>query len=154
MTEQSIRDGLKQVYLPGRQELISYQGKRILLDVAHNPAAVKQLAHKMESLAVKGKIYAITGWQKDKDIKSALSLIKDYIFDWNLISLPQPRGAQSDYLASILEALNVHRYSLKPLMDEALVYTLNRMFDEDLLVIFGSFVTVCEAYLNLRKMPL
>lgn len=151
VSENTIAEGLQQVYLPGRQELIVYNGKRILFDVAHNPGAVKRLVHKIETLIVQGKIYAIAGWQKDKDIKNSLLSIKNYIFNWSLVSLPLPRGAANDFIASVLEALGVFNYSLKLTMQEALLNTLELMQKEDLLVIFGSFMTVSEAYASLKR---
>lgn len=145
VSKAAVEEGLKQVYLPGRQEIISLCGKKILLDVAHNPAAIRLLAHKIDQLAVSGKVFAITGWQKDKDIAGALSIIQPFIHDWSLIPLPAPRGAGTHEVACLLNTMKVIAHRECATIQKALADVFSKMKKEDLLVIFGSFSTVSQA---------
>lgn len=64
---QAIQQGIATTEWAGRLELIPYQGRRILLDGAHNSASAQALADALQMLEVKQPII-ILGVNEDKDM--------------------------------------------------------------------------------------
>lgn len=142
ITNQAILQGLTDIVILGRQQLISINGKKVLLDVAHNPAAVQLLLAKLRGLKITGKKHAIVGFMRDKDIPGALvHFVKD-IDQWWVTELPSPRSAKIEQLESALRTIGAKniQHFLKPL--DALQEVLQQVKIGDIIVIFGSFLLV------------
>ncbi|MGD9108437.1 MAG: bifunctional tetrahydrofolate synthase/dihydrofolate synthase [Gammaproteobacteria bacterium] len=142
VTDQDILQGLTDIIILGRQQLISIDGKKILLDVAHNPAAAQFLLAKLRGLKIAGKKHAIIGFMRDKDIAGTLIHFVDDIDQWWVTELPSPRSAKIEQLESALESIgakNIQHFS-KPL--DALQEVLQQVKIGDIIVIFGSFLLV------------
>ena len=67
VTEASIKQGLKNVQLAGRFQLIDGEIP-VLLDVGHNPQAVRTLAEYVTTVFPGKRIHAVFSMMKDKDI--------------------------------------------------------------------------------------
>ncbi|MGD9153643.1 MAG: bifunctional tetrahydrofolate synthase/dihydrofolate synthase [Gammaproteobacteria bacterium] len=142
VTDQDILQGLTDIIILGRQQLISIDGKKVLLDVAHNPAAAQFLLAKLRSLKIAGKKHAMIGFMRDKDITGTLMHFIDDIDQWWVTELPSPRSAKIKQLVSILQTIgakNIQHFS-KPL--DALQEVLQQAQIGDIIVIFGSFLLV------------
>lgn len=117
----------------------------IICDVGHNPHAARYLAKRLAQIKFKnfkGKIYAICGILKDKDAMSILTILNPLIDEWNFIDLTGNRGQTAEQLATLLDE-DSHCYSS---LKQALNAVLTQANAEDMLLIFGSFYTVCELY--------
>lgn len=142
VTDQAILQGLTDIIILGRQQLISVGGKKILLDVAHNPAAAQFLLEKLRSLKIDGKKHAIFGCMRDKDITGTLINFVDDIDQWWVTELHSPRSAKIKQLASVLRTIgakNIQHFS-KPL--DVLQEALQQAKIGDIIVVFGSFLLV------------
>lgn len=131
--------------LPGRMQQLQ-QNPAIIVDVAHNPQSAEYLAVQLQRLKPQyGKIVALVGMLKDKDIRQALSPLTTAIDEWHLVSLPGTRGASCGLLAEALAAvtptLNISSEQYDTLQ-HAYPLIVNTLQKNDLLVVFGSFVTV------------
>lgn len=148
-----LQNVLQQLRLPGRMQLLQ-QTPDILVDVAHNPQSASYLANQLARLKPKySKVLALVGMLKDKDITHSLLPLTSYVDEWHLVSLPGTRGAESGLLAEALRTSNVA--PVKPLLQyisiqEAYPAILHVLKPDELLVIFGSFVTV-SAVLALQQ---
>ena len=141
---EAIRKGLKQVFLPGRFQSIDYLGRKMLVDVAHNPAAAEHFFDHLRRIYPERRIHAIIGMQKDKNIRGVFAASIPFVERWYLISLPLPRGAEAEFLAAKLEEAGEFRYQICENVDEMLKTVLQNTTEADLIVVFGSFVTVAE----------
>ena len=140
LNETQIRDGLSRARIDGRCQVVQDQ-PRIVVDVAHNAASVATLRDFLSRSSVNGRVIAVCGMLKDKQIEISLSLLKDQVDIWHLGSIDNPRGASSQQLVSTLVQLGVEQCALygyeSPLAAfEAAKATLTA---DDLLVVFGSF---------------
>jgi len=135
-----VEQVLQHLHLPGRMQWLQ-QKPAVLLDVAHNPQSATYLAQQLS--AMKGRyrrISALVGMLKDKDIQQSLRPFDAVVDEWHLVSLPGPRGATAELIQQQLEHLvPTHCYA-----ELATGYAAARslLHTDDLLVIFGSFVTV------------
>lgn len=71
--EKTIRKGLKKAKLRGRMEILSKK-PLILIDVAHNPAGIKELLKNLEPFKHK-KLTVVFGVMQDKDWKKMIKLL-------------------------------------------------------------------------------
>ena len=106
VTMQAIRPGLIETELSGRFQVVP--GKpAIVLDVGHNPQAVKVLADNLSNMGFFDRTRAVLGMLADKDIAGALAPLKDRVDVWHLASLPGPRGTTAAALAQIVRDAGV-----------------------------------------------
>ncbi|MAD77234.1 MAG: bifunctional tetrahydrofolate synthase/dihydrofolate synthase [Rheinheimera sp.] len=125
--------------LSGRMQFLQHQ-PAIMIDVAHNPQSTRYLADRLAELKpAYNRVIALVGMLKDKDIAQALAPLTSVIDQWHLSSLPGPRGAAASQLAQVLAQTDCQQH---PDVASAFNDVRNLLQQDDLLVIFGSFVTV------------
>lgn len=119
----------------------------IILDVAHNPDGITQIVHNLRN---ENKVTRfIYGAAKDKDIATSVKLLpKDGIY--YLTQANVPRAKNVDELSEIFayEGLAFTKYNS---VRNAIKKAISDLDDQELLVIFGSFFVVGEAYDYLEK---
>ncbi|MFQ6370538.1 bifunctional tetrahydrofolate synthase/dihydrofolate synthase [Shewanella sp. YIC-542] len=139
LPERAIAQGLQQATLTGRMEHFSEQ-PLILLDVAHNPHAARYLASQLQQLPRHGKLYAICGMLKDKDIHGVLQVLSPLVDDWQLVSLHNERGATAGVLRQALATdARTQQFDTMAAAWQALS---PRLQHSDVVIVFGSFYTV------------
>lgn len=145
-----IEKTLATLTLAGRFQKIVYQDREFILDVAHNPAATKYLAQRLQSEACSGKIHALVAMMADKDCAESLANLTTIIDSWNLVDLTHiPRAASPDALAKHLSTLNVSVQAHGE-MNSLIDRLLNTSVKGDRILVFGSFYTVAAALLYLQ----
>jgi len=139
VNEASLRQGLSQACLPGRFQVIG----RIVLDVAHNPAAAELLAQQLLANPVPGnKQIAVIGMLTDKDIQQTLKPLAKLIDQWYIGSLNVPRGAKALVLAKALAAEGISACYCFNTVENAYSEALANANKQDRIIVFGSFHTV------------
>jgi len=149
--QNAIKSGLIDAKVFGRFDIYQHKA-RFVVDVGHNPEAVGHLASHLGDLFVPGKVHAVVGMLKDKSIAETLAVIAPRIEQWHVIDLADnPRGAKAELLTDVLPVgADSYTYlSVKEALD-----TLDAdLTSDDLVVVFGSFVTVGGALQWLGEMP-
>lgn len=133
---------LEGLTLAGRMQWLSKK-PAVILDVAHNPQSAAYLAAQIAKLAPHYRqVHALVGMLKDKDMRQSLSDFVPFVQHWHLVTLPGPRGASATQLSEQLPATAVSQcYENMQNAWSALAPTLAA---DDLVLIFGSFVTVSQ----------
>ncbi len=133
---------LAKLTLAGRMQWLQQQ-PAILLDVAHNPQSAAYLATQLALLAPRyQRIHVLVGMLKDKDMRQSLVDFTHLVTTWHCAGLPGPRGADASLLAAQLPAdANILCY---PDVQSAWATLSADLRDTDLVLIFGSFVTVSQ----------
>jgi dihydrofolate synthase/folylpolyglutamate synthase len=131
---------LSEMTLPGRMQWLS-QTPAILLDVAHNPQSAGYLASQVAKIAGNyRRVSVLIGMLKDKDITQSLAAFAPMVQHWHCVTLPGVRGASAQ---QVQQALPVAAdSSLYSDVAEAWRQLRPHLAADELLVIFGSFVTV------------
>ncbi|GAA3531735.1 bifunctional tetrahydrofolate synthase/dihydrofolate synthase [Zobellella aerophila] len=136
---QAVVDGLTRARLLGRLQPLS---PRLWVDVAHNPESAGYLASRLESLGVKGRILALVGMLKDKDIAATLAPMQPLVDDWYLASLAGPRAAGAEELAKHVRGRCFDSVAAALAAAEA------DCGEQDIVIAFGSFFTVADVLAN------
>ncbi|MET0089789.1 MAG: bifunctional tetrahydrofolate synthase/dihydrofolate synthase [Candidatus Thiodiazotropha sp.] len=145
VTWEQVSEGLRQVSLAGRLQLIS-GAPSLLLDVAHNPQAVEILSRYLQQLHWPGRVHALVGLLQDKDARSILTQLTAEVDDWFLVDLAGSRGREAAQLARLLTEIEAGAsVSCHRDVAEALDAARQTAAPEDLILVFGSFLVVGAA---------
>lgn len=138
-----LQQEISRLCLPGRMQWLRQQ-PAVLLDVAHNSQSAAYLAAQLQRLKPGyRRVYALVGMLKDKDLTQALLPLTTCVDEWHLVSLPGARGASSTLLAEALQGVAPAARAVQhPELAEAYRQVLATAAQQDLVVVFGSFVTV------------
>jgi dihydrofolate synthase/folylpolyglutamate synthase len=144
--ETSIIEGLKNVKLEGRFEIISLTPVMIL-DGAHNPEAADTLCETINGVFADKKCIVVTGILKDKDAKGILKSLSR-IADTMILTRPKgeraiPTEKLNEYLRSFKETY-IERVILTDNVEEALNVARREWDKDSIILITGSFYTTGE----------
>ncbi|UAA40377.1 bifunctional tetrahydrofolate synthase/dihydrofolate synthase [Paraneptunicella aestuarii] len=134
----------RNTHLPGRFQIISQQPLTVL-DVAHNPQATEYLKYKLMPI-VRGNLHLVVGMLSDKDAKSSLQPFIDLGARWYIAPLPTPRSTDPQVLAEQLPGSE--KVKLCESVAQAYEMAQKAAFDDDCILVFGSFFTVADVLRN------
>ena len=146
MSEEDIdfKSIIERTNLKGRCDVID----NFILDVSHNPASVKNLISFVAKDYKDTKFSAIFSSMNDKDNVSIINEISHLINEWNICSISDDRfDAESlTVLTKTLTDTKINKLTT--------VYSaVERGYHEGTpQIVFGSFITVSEAYKALEKL--
>ena len=144
--QQAVRAGLLSARLVGRYDVRPGRPTWVL-DVAHNPQAAGVLNELLGEMFTRGRRIALCGMLADKDAAAIAEHLASRFDAWHLVDLSdQPRGQSARQLAG----------KLRPVLGDtpvevgdSVAATMSSLADttgpDDLVVIFGSFLTVGAA---------
>ena len=140
---QSIIENTK---LKGRCDIVN----NFILDVSHNPASVKNLISFIEKNFKERKFKAIFASMSEKDSSSIIKEIAHLISEWNICFIDDKRF-------DIPSLINLTKSKVKADVNitETVYSAVERGYYEGTpYIVFGSFITVSEAYRALDKIKL
>ena len=141
-----ILKGVKKARIVARFEKIPVGDKTIVLDVAHNPEAVKTLVNTLSESPM--ETVAIFSALADKNIDDMIGLASDTIKHWFLVPLSAERAIQMEVLENKFSKSQVTTVCLT--MDNAIEKALE-LINIKRIVIFGSFYTIADAAKFLKE---
>lgn len=144
VTVEALRPVLAGLRLAGRFQQLLWRGRRIILDVAHNPAAAELLARRLaEQLSAlpHARILAVFAALADKDIDGMVAPLAPLVSRWYVSGLAAPRAARAEQLAGVLYNRNCH-YCRCDDVQASFARAHGDLAGDDMLVVFGSFYTV------------
>lgn len=151
VSEASIKQGLENVRLAGRFQLIDGEIP-VLLDVGHNPQAVRTLADYVTAVSPDRRIHAVFSMMKDKDIAGVLEIMNPVVYDWFFAPLANPRAATESVMREVFSQSPVSRVSFGFAgFTEAFSAAKNQSQEGDLLLVFGSFFLVSECLIEFEN---
>jgi len=114
---------------------------------AHNPEAAAVLASNLGDGGYAPETIGVLGMLKDKDIAGVVRAMAPRITRWHLATLPGARGADSRLLSGILLDLGIKAPATEhDSVAAALAAAKKEAGENDKIVVFGSFLTVADAY--------
>ena len=137
---------IENTQLKGRCDIVN----NFILDVSHNPASVKNLISFIEKNFKERKFKAIFASMSEKDSSSIIKEIAHLISEWNICFIDDKRF-------DIPSLINLTKSKVKADVNIAdTVYSaVERGYYEGTpYIVFGSFITVSEAYRALDKIKL
>ncbi|MFU8765535.1 MAG: bifunctional folylpolyglutamate synthase/dihydrofolate synthase [Haliea sp.] len=137
---------------PGRRQRVSVAGLELILDVAHNPAAVDRLVEFMDASHCEGKTLAVFSAMADKDIRAMIDAVGERFAAWFLADQPgNARAAKAAAVAALLREAGQGMISVSKNLRQALARARSIAAPGDRVVVFGSFHTVAAAMSWLAK---
>jgi dihydrofolate synthase/folylpolyglutamate synthase len=142
----AIRQGLQQVHLPGRFQVLRRQ-PTVIVDVAHNPQAAASLVSQLQAHQCTGKTLAVVAMLADKPVADVIALTAGEIDEWYTAGLESlPRGlAAADMAAAVEQRVSDVKLCAARTVAAACEMALAAAGEKDRIIIFGSFHTVAEA---------
>ena len=141
-----IIEGVKKTRIAARFEKIIIGDKTVILDVAHNPAAVKTLVETLSENPV--KTVAIFSALVDKNIANMIELASGSIKHWFLVPIKAERSIELKALKDKFG--NSESTTICLNMSDAIEQSLE-LEGIDRVVIFGSFYTIADASEIIKK---
>ncbi|RUO18631.1 bifunctional tetrahydrofolate synthase/dihydrofolate synthase [Aliidiomarina haloalkalitolerans] len=140
---ETIRQGLAQARLPGRMEVLSTQ-PTLVVDVGHNPHAAEYLCQELQVRYPHSRFRIICAMLNDKDHAGTMAPFAELADAWYLAPLSGERGTSAETLVKHLpqRVQAPVRYQTFASVGEALQATLVDIKENDVIVGFGSFLTV------------
>jgi dihydrofolate synthase/folylpolyglutamate synthase len=137
-----VRTGLLTAENPARFQVLPGR-PAVILDVAHNPAAARSLAHNLAHMQSAGRTYAVFAMLRDKDIAGVIDAVRDHMDEWLIAASEGPRSADVATLKAELTRMGVFE-SVSEYDNVAAAYAqaCDRAAQNDRIVVFGSFYTV------------
>ncbi|NLJ52215.1 MAG: bifunctional tetrahydrofolate synthase/dihydrofolate synthase [Alcaligenaceae bacterium] len=153
---QSIRQGLLQVDLPGRFQILPGQPTTVL-DVAHNPHAAAVLQHNLHAMSYFPYTTAVFAMLNDKDSDEVIKSLAKTVDYWYCATLSGERGISGQELADKINKLIPKDEEGLPQVEvfdtprQAYEAAKLRSQAEDRIVVFGSFLTVADVLEHLQS---
>ncbi|WP_343152991.1 bifunctional tetrahydrofolate synthase/dihydrofolate synthase [Buchnera aphidicola] len=137
-----LKTKLFPINIPGRFSIVQKK-PCVILDVAHNSHASLYLAKKIKKISKKySKIHAVIGILEKKDFIGIISNFLGIIKKWNFSLLNQNKEVYTTYINSVLSMQE--DYTIFNSVQESWEKAYFSASKEDLILVFGSFVTVSE----------
>ena len=150
VTYPSILSGLRSVSLPGRFEQQFFKQVPVILDVAHNPDAVRALLDNVKGLAQFDQIRAVFTCAANKAIADMVTSFKSYVTHWYIAPLfpdylpgRHMISTSIEKIASVFDQLHC-QYTCSDSVEMAFKLAHNdcQLQQDQLVLVFGSFKTV------------
>ena len=155
VADAAIIEGLRTTRLPARLQRSVRDGVEIVIDVAHNPQAARQLADWLAAHPAPGATFAVFSALGDKDLDGIVAPLLEPIARWWLCGLHDtPRGLTGDLLADRLRVvLDGRVVAVLPDVAQALRAARGAAGAGDRILVFGSFHTAADALRALAAGP-
>ncbi len=141
----SIKQGLNNLHIPGRFQLLPGP-RKIILDVAHNAEAARELAANLSKLTGGGRTLALFSALADKRISELVTPLIGLVDRWYTGEIKAERTASLEQLEQALVAAGVDGSNIEIHHDltAAMTKAMADAGTHDRLIVFGSFYTVAE----------
>jgi dihydrofolate synthase/folylpolyglutamate synthase len=143
----AIAQGIATAHVPGRLQRFEREGVAIVLDVAHNPQAARELAQWLQANPTPGRTFAVFAALGDKDLHGVVSALAGQVDGWWLAGIDDagPRGLAVADCAQRLAGSAAAEGPSHATAREALLAALAQARRGDRILVFGSFHTVAAA---------
>lgn len=147
LSERSIIEGLSQIRLNGRYQLI-HHNPDVYVDVAHNVQAAKSLASQLSETENQYRsTHAIIAMLADKEVGAVIEQVSPVVDFWHCAGLDSvQRGMSVKRLVSKFEQVNAGvKLRAESTVTQACDSVMRDVKADERIIVFGSFYTVSEA---------
>jgi len=150
VSQNQLREGLLTARVAGRFQ-IEQEEYTVIYDVAHNPAAASRLAEALSAYRHQRRVHIVFSVLRDKQIDGIVAPFCGLATSWFIAPLGVPRAAEPDEIMRVItgccpDALVDRAESII----QAIFRAKASAEKDDIILVFGSFYTVAQAY----RMPL
>ena len=140
ISEENIREGLRDVKWPGRFDVVR-RDPLFIIDGGHNPQCLEALVKNIEDYLADRKVIALTGVLADKDYGDMYKPVMPLVDGFVCITPPNPRKLEAAQLAE-----HLHRAGAKAVACETIEAGVKLALEESgetgVVLCFGSLYTI------------
>jgi len=140
-----IKQGLLNLSIPGRFQIMPGP-RQIILDVAHNVEASRELAYNLRQMDCSGRTLALFSSLANKNITEVVASVRGLVDRWYTAEIQAERAASLKLLQQAMADAGVDASCIEghASLSDAMTKAMADMETHDRLIIFGSFYTVAE----------
>lgn len=143
VSEQSIKNGLANTFMPVRMEIVK-DNPLLIIDGSHNPEGVFNMVKSLQNVVENREIHVLFACFKDKNIERMLAYLGEYSKDITLTTFPHERARrEEDYF------LYAEDYSFKENALEEL-HNLLATYPDDAILVTGSLAFAAYIKKNIK----
>jgi dihydrofolate synthase/folylpolyglutamate synthase len=136
-----IDTALAKIRLAGRMQRLDAD-PRILLDVAHNPAAAQALANTLSAFERPGLTVAVLGMLDDKDVEGVVEPLSSVVDEWVAVTAASPRAIAAAELGRRVANVTDRGCLIAESIDEGMRHAASITDAGDRILVTGSFYVV------------
>lgn len=140
ISEENIRDGLRDVSWPGRFDIVSRE-PLFIIDGGHNPQCIEALVKNIEDYLTGRKVIALTGVLEDKDYGDMYQPVMPLVDSFVCITPPNPRKLEAAELAAHLRGAGAQATACQTIK-EGVALALREAGETGAVLCFGSLYTI------------
>ena len=140
ITEEHIRDGIRDVSWPGRFDIVGHD-PLFIIDGGHNPQCIDALVVNIRDYLANKKIIALTGVLADKDYGEMYRPMMPYIREFVCITPPNPRKLEAAELAEHLRRVGATATPCESI-PEGVKLAIEKAGTDGVVLCFGSLYTI------------
>ena len=140
ITEENIRDGIRDVSWPGRFDIVG-RNPLFIIDGGHNPQCIDALVTNIQDYLVGRKIIALTGVLADKDYGEMYRPMLPYIREFVCITPPNPRKLEAAELAQHLRRVDAVATPCDTIA-QGVALAIEKAGTDGVVLCFGSLYTI------------
>ena len=140
ISEENIRDGLRDVSWPGRFDIVSRE-PLFIIDGGHNPQCIEALVKNIEDYMMGRKVIALTGVLEDKDYGDMYQPVMPLVDSFVCITPPNPRKLEAAELAAHLRGAGAQATACQTIK-EGVALALREAGETGAVLCFGSLYTI------------
>lgn len=152
INDKQIKEGLASANWPGRLQKATWENHPLILDGAHNPHAIEQLAKERSSWSNQDElIHWIIGIQIQKDAPKMLrTLLKKNDIAW-IVPIKNHKSWEKEQLCSACPELSHQLYTEKGVIRVLKILSSENKWPSPAPVITGSLYLIAELLSNLQN---
>ena len=152
LSRETVLEGLSEVSMPGRFEVVGHQ-PLVILDGAHNPAGAEVCASVFfEDFDPHGRRILVVGALRGRDISETLSALKADDFEVVICcTAPSPRALSGAEIAIVAEEMGCAQVIRADSVERACEIALTDASSDDAILVAGSLYVVGAARTHLAK---
>lgn len=141
ISEQAVRDGFASVEWPGRFEVLQ-QNPLVLVDGAHNPDGVAELAKCLKTYLPDPKMTMVMGVMADKDYTDMIRMIAPFANEFIAVMPDSHRALPAEKLKENIEKLTGIPTRLGGEVRKGMSLAMENKSEKDIICAFGSLYQV------------
>jgi len=149
ITEENIREGIRDVSWPGRFDIACHD-PLFIIDGGHNPQCIEALVKNIEDYLADRKVIALTGVLADKDYADMYKPVLPFVQEFVCITPPSPRKLDAGLLAEYLKEVGAVATPCDTI-PEGVRLALQKAGGDGVVLCFGSLYSIADIRTSLDE---
>lgn len=141
ITEENIREGLRDVRWPGRFDIMRHD-PLFIIDGGHNPQCIEALVQNIKDYLQGKKLVVLTGVLSDKDYAEMYKPVTPYVQQFICVTPPNPRKLEAEQLAKFLSSTTGIPAAPYAKIEDGVAAAVEAAGDDGVVLCFGSLYMI------------